>query len=125
MTARDAMLARIRTKVAKGSDDTRRATVEARIAAHDRNLIPARGQGDQDHRIRVFTEMMEAVGGSIEILDHVHDVPHAVADYLRNANLPAKVRRGAGFRAAADPFWIDGKAADRHKSRCSGRSAVW
>jgi L-lactate dehydrogenase complex protein LldG len=94
MTSRDAMLARIRSKVAKGPEEARRAAVDSHIAAHPRNLIPERGVGDIEHRLRVFTEMMQAVGGSVEILDDINDVPHAVADYLRNANLPAHVRRG-------------------------------
>ena len=44
--------------------------------------------------MKVFTEMMQAVGGSVEIIDDINDVPQAVADYLRNSNLPAHVRRG-------------------------------
>ena len=79
MSAREAMLARIRAKVAKGPEDVRRATVDQRIAQHPRNLIPERGIGDEAHRLAVFTEMMEAVGGSVEILDHMEDVPQAVA----------------------------------------------
>ena len=95
MSSREAMLARIRAKLPKAPDEARRQAVEERIAHHPRNLIPARGVGDEAHRVRVFTEMMQAVGGSVEILNDVNDVPHAVADYLRNSNLPAHVRRGA------------------------------
>ncbi|WP_373503959.1 lactate utilization protein C [Aestuariivirga sp.] len=95
MTARDAMLARIRSKTAKGSDETRRAAVDARLAQHPRNLIPERGIGDEDHRVRVFTEMMQAVGGSVEIVNDLNDVPDSISDYLRNSNLPAHVRRGS------------------------------
>ena len=94
MTSRDTMLARIRTKVSKGDEQTRNAVVDAHLAQHRRNLIPARGIGDEEHRLRVFTEMMEVVGGSVEVLDDINDVPHAVADYLRQSNLPAHVRRG-------------------------------
>jgi L-lactate dehydrogenase complex protein LldG len=104
VTARDAMLARIRSKTAKADDDARRAAVDARLAAHPRNLIPERGQGDDEHRLRVFTEMMQAVGGSVEILDDINDVPHAVADYLRNSNLPAHVRRGSDPVLATLPW---------------------
>jgi L-lactate dehydrogenase complex protein LldG len=103
-SARDAMLARIRAKVSKGNDNSRRAAVEARLAAHDRNLIPTRGQGDDDHRVRVFTEMMEAVGGSVEIVHDINDVPDAVANYLRQNNLPARIRRGADPALATLPW---------------------
>jgi L-lactate dehydrogenase complex protein LldG len=111
MSAREAMLSRIRSKVAKEPDDVRRAVVADRIANHPRNLIPARGIGDEAHRVRVFTEMMEAVGGSVEILDHMEDVPQAVADYLRNSNLPAHVRRGADPVLAKLP-WHRGGALE-------------
>ncbi len=95
MTSRESMLAAIRSKIGKGDDEKRRAAVDARLKSHPRNLIPARGMGDAEHRLRVFTEMMQAVGGSVEIVDNMHDVPHSVADYLRNSNLPAHVRRGS------------------------------
>jgi L-lactate dehydrogenase complex protein LldG len=95
MTARDRILARIRNKVARGDAAEREARVAERLAAHKPNIIPARGQGDEDHRIRVFTDMMQAVGGTVEVVDHLEDVPESVAAYLRNNNLPARIRRGA------------------------------
>ena len=95
MSSRDVMLATIRSKVSKGNDEARRAAVDAHLAAHPRNLIPARGIGDDAHRLRIFTEMMEAVGGSVEVVNDINDVPHAAADYLRRNNLPAKLRRGS------------------------------
>ena len=104
MSSRDAMLANIRAKVSKGSEAARRAAVDAHLAAHPRNLIPARGVGDDAHRLRVFTEMMQAVGGSVELVDDLNDVPHAAADYLRNTNLPAKLRRGSDEVLAKLPW---------------------
>ena len=119
MSAREAMLARIRAKVSKAPDEARRQAVDARIAQHPRNLIPARGIGDEAHRLKVFTEMMEAVGGSVEVLDDINDVPQAVADYLRNSNLPAHVRRGADPVIAKLPWHragalevVEGRAQD-------------
>ena len=53
MSAREAMLARIRTKVSKGPEEARRTAVDERLTMHPRNLIPARGQGDEAHRIAV------------------------------------------------------------------------
>ena len=123
MSAREAMLARIRAKVAKGPEDVRRATVDQRIVQHPRNLIPERGIGDEAHRLAVFTEMMEAVGGSVEILDHMEDVPQAVAEYLRNSNLPAHVRRGADPVLAKLPWHrggalevVEGRAQDSDRA---------
>lgn len=122
MSSRDAMLSAIRSKVSKGGEDQRHATVAARLTAHPRNLIPARGQGDAAHRLRVFTEMMQAVGGSVEVLDDMHGVPHAVADYLRNANLPAHVRRGSDPVLARLPWHrgtlevAEGRAAETDRA---------
>ena len=123
MSARDAMLARIRSKVAKEPEEARRAAVDERLAQHPRNLIPERGIGDEAHRVRVFTEMMQAVGGSVEILDDINDVPQAVADYLRNSNLPAHVRRGADPVIARLPWHrggalevVEGRAEDTDRA---------
>lgn len=111
MSARDAMLERIRANLPKAPEEARRAAVDARLDSHPRNLIPARGQGDDAHRLRVFTEMMEAVGGTVEVVDDVNDVPDAVAAYLRNTNLPAHVRRGADPLLARLP-WHRGGALE-------------
>jgi L-lactate dehydrogenase complex protein LldG len=123
VSARENMLARIRSKVAKGPDDARRASVDQRLSQHPRNLIPGRGIGDEAHRIRVFIEMMQAVGGSVEVLDDVNDVPRAVADYLRNSNLPAHVRRGADPVIARLPWHrggalevVEGRAEDSDRA---------
>ena len=119
MTAREDILSRIRGKMAKGDDAVRRAAVNARLAEQPRNLIPLRGQGDDDHRVGVFTAMMEAVGGTVEILTDVNDIPHAVADYLRGHNLPAVIRRGADPLIARLPWHrggvleiLEGRAED-------------
>lgn len=104
MNARDDILSRIRGKVAKADDEVRRAAVEARLSGHPRNLVPLRGQGDDDHRIGVFTAMMEAVGGSVEVLSDANDIPHAVSEYLRRQNLPAVIRRGSDPLIARLPW---------------------
>ena len=111
MSAREEILGRVRARLPKAPDEARRAAVEMRIARHPRNLIPARGQGDIEHRIRVFTEMMLAVGGTVEVVDDINDVPHHVAEYLRNGNLPAVVRRGSDPLLAKLP-WHRGGTLD-------------
>jgi L-lactate dehydrogenase complex protein LldG len=123
MSTREAMLARIRSKVAKAPEEARRAAVDERIATHPRNLIPERGIGDEAHRIAVFVEMMQAVGGSVEMLDDVNDVPQSVAAYLRNSNLPAHVRRGADPLLAKLPWHrggalevVEGRAQDTDRA---------
>lgn len=111
MSGREQILSRIRSKVSQGDEETRRAIVETHLAQHRRNLVPQRGEGDDAHRIGVFTAMMEAVGGTVQVLDDVHDVPRAVADYLRQGNLPARVRRGTDPLLATLP-WHRGGAIE-------------
>jgi L-lactate dehydrogenase complex protein LldG len=92
--ARSRIFARIRRSADKGDETARVAAVEARLQHPQRNLVPERGQGDEAHRIEVFVRMMEAVGGTVEILRDLNDVPASVATYLRNTNRPAMIRRG-------------------------------
>lgn len=123
MSARDNILARIKSKVGAGPDAPRTAAVDARLKTHARNLIPARGQGDDDHRIRVFTEMMVAVGGTVEVLDDMGDVPERAAGYLRQLNLPAHIRRGSDALLSTLPWHrsgamdvVEGRAIDSDKA---------
>jgi L-lactate dehydrogenase complex protein LldG len=122
MNSRESILATIRSKVAKGDAEARRAAVDARLSEHPRNLIPARGIGDEQHRLGVFIAMMEAVGGSVEVVDDINDVPHAAADYLRERNLPARLRRGGDEVLARLPWHRGmleievGRAEDRDRA---------
>lgn len=123
--SRDAILAKIRSRTSTGDEETRRMIVDERLAEHRRNLIPARGQGDEDHRIRVFTDMMLAVGGTVELLDDLNDVPQAIAAYLRNGNLPAQVRRGADPVLAKLPWHRSGALqVDEGRAVDSDRASV-
>lgn len=116
MSPREAILGRIRSRISTGDDAARRAAVDQRLADHPRGIIPARGVGDDEHRIRVFTEMMEAVGGTVEVLNDINDVPHAVATYLRQSNLPARIRRGSDPLLARLP-WHRAGALDVEEGR--------
>jgi len=94
-SARARILSRIRRSASNGDEAARAAAVEKRLVDPRRNIVPDRGQGDEAHRIAVFQRMMEDVGGTVEILDDINDVPASVAQYLRNTNRPARVRRGS------------------------------
>ena len=125
MSTRETMFTRIRARLPAGTAAQRAAAVDERLARHARNLVPARGAGDEAHRIGVFTAMMEAVGGTVETLDDVNDVPHAVAAYLRRGNLPAHVRRGVDPLLARLP-WHRGGAIEVAEGRAeeSDRASV-
>ena len=92
--ARARVMARISKRMPQGRDAERAKAVDARLAAKKRNLIPARGDGDLEHRIALFAKLMDGVGGTVERVPSTDEIPQAVARYLRGNNLPAKVRRG-------------------------------
>jgi L-lactate dehydrogenase complex protein LldG len=94
-SVRARILSRIRRSASKGDEAARAAAVDKRLEDPRRNIVPERGQGDEAHRIALFRRMMEAVGGTVEILDDVNDVPASVSQYLRNTNRPARIRHGS------------------------------
>lgn len=102
--ARARIMARIKRSAPKGDEAVRIAAVEERLQHPQHNLVPERGQGDEAHRIAVFKRMLETVGGTVEVLDDVNDVPASVAAYLRNTNRPAEIRRGSDERLAILPW---------------------
>jgi L-lactate dehydrogenase complex protein LldG len=94
-SARARILSRIRRSASKSDEAARAAAVGKRLENPRRNIVPDRGQGDEAHRIDVFQRMMEEVGGTVEILDDMNDVPTSVARYLRSTNRPARIRHGS------------------------------
>jgi L-lactate dehydrogenase complex protein LldG len=125
-TPREKVLGAIRTRMPKTSPSEREMAVAERLADPQANLIPARGQGDDHHRIAVFSKYMEDVGGTVEVLDDINDVPEVVAEYLRRHNLPAAVRHGADPRLQNLPWHragtlavSEGRAVDSDKAALS------
>jgi len=69
-----------------------KAMLTARLAAHPRHLIPARGQRGLEARITLFTEYVEREFGTIARLASLADIPEAITTYLASQNLaPALV----------------------------------
>lgn len=89
-------------------DDTRRAVVEDRIGDHPKGLIPARGQIDAAARADLFAAKVEAVDATVARVGSADGVPAAVADWLRQNNLPQRLRHGSDPRLKAMPFANEG-----------------
>jgi L-lactate dehydrogenase complex protein LldG len=91
--ARDQILGAVRRALKRGPvDDARRAELEARLAQHKRNLIPARAASlDHAGQVDLFQKMAEAVQTTVARVARPEDVPAAIADYLAQRNLPARV----------------------------------
>ncbi len=94
-SSRSAVLDKIKSSLkSEASDQTRREAVAARIKKHDRNLIPNRTAGlDKGGLVDLLETKLKAVDCSVQRLDTLDDVPAAVAEFLKNQNLPATIRQ--------------------------------
>jgi L-lactate dehydrogenase complex protein LldG len=90
---RERILGGIRRSLNRGRlDATREAQLRARIAAHQRNLIPARAMAlEHRQRVGLFVAMAEEVQTTVSRVPMFSGVPQAVARYLAAENLPAEL----------------------------------
>jgi len=93
LSARDDILAAIRRGLGRGAlPADRAAALDARLAAHKRNLVPARAAAlDRRGRIDLFVAMAEEVQATVARVTAAADVPGEVARYLAAENLPAEL----------------------------------
>ncbi|MCB1970437.1 MAG: LUD domain-containing protein [Geminicoccaceae bacterium] len=91
--SRSVVLERIRKSIGRTPEELARARarVAERLASMEPNLVPARGQGDDEHRIHLFTTMATGVQAEVQRLRHWHDIPSATTAWLRLHNLPQKL----------------------------------
>ena len=89
--AREQILAGIRRSLKRGRLDAARETeLRDRVAAHRRNLVPARAAAlDDPGRVDLFVDMAEGVQATVARVNSPAAVPEAVARYLAAENLPA------------------------------------
>lgn len=120
MSAREAILGKVRKSLGGGHNDAARlAAVEARLAKAPKGIIPERGQLDDKARRRLFVAMAEKVSASVKQVKSHDDVPKAVAEYLRSRNLPAAIRIGADKRLAKMP-WASQRALNVKRGPSDG-----
>ena len=112
--ARDAVLDRLRRALGRGRETSAlRRAIEERLKQPQADLVPARGDLDRLGRLRLFTAQAEAVQTTVRRVDHYQTLPRAVADYLRQHNLPLQLV------VATDPLlagvdWPGGMLEVRH-----------
>ncbi|MGE0259716.1 MAG: lactate utilization protein C [Alphaproteobacteria bacterium] len=93
VTARDDILGAIRRGLRRGPlpAETRTA-LEHRVAAHRRNLVPARAAAlDDAARVDLFVAMAEEVQTTVARVASEAEIPAEVARYLAAENLPAEL----------------------------------
>ncbi|CAN5238029.1 lactate utilization protein [soil metagenome] len=117
MSSRDAILGKIRKSLGvTGEEPGRNANVDQRLRAAPRGVIPARGQLPPAERLDLFEAMAKKFSASVARVPRTDDVPAAIADYLRQHNLPAAVRTGDDPRLAALPWSRTQVAVTRGRS---------
>jgi L-lactate dehydrogenase complex protein LldG len=91
--ARDDILGGIRRALRRGPLlDVERAELAERVAAHRRNLVPARAASlGRKGRIELFVAMAEAVQTTVARVGSDSDIPAEIARYLAAENLPAEL----------------------------------
>ena len=91
--ARADIIASIRRSLRRGRVDAQNeAELRAQVAAHRRNLIPARAAAlDHSGQIDLFVAMAEEVQATVARVPSVEAVPEAVVRYLAAENLPAEL----------------------------------
>ena len=124
MSARDAILNKVRAALRTPADDLeRRNAVASRLRKADAGIIPARGQLPPNERVELFCAMAEKLFVSVEPLKNRDDVPDAVATYLREHNLPSSIRMGEDSRLAAMP-WQKQRALEVKRGPSDGSDAA-
>jgi L-lactate dehydrogenase complex protein LldG len=105
MTGRDAMLGRIRTALGRGAlSADQAAAVDARLASHTRNLVPARAQIPHAEKVALFEQLLRKAGATVDHAAGAGDVPGAIARFLASHNLPKDVTLAPDARLTDLPW---------------------
>jgi L-lactate dehydrogenase complex protein LldG len=123
LSGREAVFGKIRRSLGvSGAEPSRNATVDNRLKTRPRGVVPARGQLPAAERLALFTRLAERSAASVARVADASQVPAAIAEFLRQRNLPAAVRMGEDKRLAAMP-WNETQIEMKHGA-ADGNDAV-
>ena len=104
-SARDDVLGNIRRSLGvTGREAARREAVAERIGRAPTGVIPTRAQLPAAEQVDLFVTQAQAALATVARVGAAAEVPGAVAEYMRNHNLPATIRRGDDPRLDAMPW---------------------
>ncbi|OUR80487.1 hypothetical protein A9Q83_00715 [Alphaproteobacteria bacterium 46_93_T64] len=107
MTGREKILGRIRAQKKRGAlPADQQDLIAARIAKHEHNLIPKRGQIPLKEQMDLFQLKMEVLLATVERVKEAADIPKAVQSYLAHHNLPTRIKISPSERLTDLP-WSD------------------
>ncbi|WP_417518696.1 LutC/YkgG family protein [Minwuia sp.] len=104
MSTRDTLFAKIAAASADNPERGDADTLRQRMREHRINLMPARADKPEAVRLDLFLEKCEELSITYERLSHADDVPGAVADYLKQRNLPTGLRVSPAPEIAGLPW---------------------
>ena len=95
MSARDAVFASLRRSLqVTGQEAPRKEIVADRLAKAPSGVIPERGAGDLKTKLATFRAEATRVQASVADIADPKDAPAEIARFLRDNNLPARLRIG-------------------------------
>ncbi len=113
MSGKEQILQKIRDLRGRGPlTASNRHMLDKRLADHPRNLVPARADGPHAERITQFMDYLAKAGASVFRVPKASQVPEAVAEFLREHNLPGRVRTTSDPAIDALP-WSDQELLER------------
>jgi L-lactate dehydrogenase complex protein LldG len=123
--ARDQILGAIRRSLKRGPlDQAQAGAIERRLADPQRNLIPARAASlGHDQQVDLFVAMAGEVQTTVMRVDGPAAVPAAVADYLAQQNLPARMVMTPDPQLDDIP-WDEHKLLEIRRGRAEDSDAV-
>lgn len=105
MTSREAILARVKSSLGVSArGDARGPTVTARLADRPRHPVPERALQPRAALLAQFRDFLRAQPADVIEAASTEAVPEAIAEALRAANLPSRVRMGRDPLLAAMPW---------------------
>jgi L-lactate dehydrogenase complex protein LldG len=117
--ARQAILGRMRDRLGARADGGQRSTAVAeRLGLEASHLLPERVKKDAAGLEALFTEHLKGQSATVVRVAGDADIPAAVAQWLRGANLPMRLRMGEDPRIAGLPW-----AREPALTLASGRAA--
>jgi L-lactate dehydrogenase complex protein LldG len=111
---RNSVISKVREALGAEASHARQSTVAERLGAPPAPLVPARAQGPRDALRQLFRTFLEGQSATVVEVETADDVPKAIGQYLRSANLPLRLRVGD------DPYldtlaWSREPALERRK----------
>ena len=105
MSGRNAVFSRLRASLGvTGNEASRKAAVAERLASAPKGVAAPEQYLDRAARVGLFIRNAEAVKATVSRVATPAQVPAAVAEYLRQNDLPAMLRHGDDPRLKALPW---------------------